>query len=539
MVGITEPWFRHAVLYEIYLNSFYDSNGDGVGDLPGIIEKLDYLAGGEDSLGVDAIWITPFYPSPMVDSGYDITDYYSVDSSRGTLDDIKVLVAGCRKRGLKIFIDYIPNHTSDQHPWFQDSRSSRTARYRDWYVWRYPKADGSPPNNWLSVFGGSAWQLDKKTNQYYLHSFLTSQPDLNWENAEVRNEMKKALRFWLDIGVDGFRFDSTDYLAKDPLLRDDPPNKRLDKHKDRNPYHTLSHVHSRDGEKVYERLNDLTSVVAEYSGRFTVAENSPNKPDINQYFKGFYDKIDHAVAAPFNFGPINAPWDATYFSDFVGHFQSSLRGTSVPVYCFSNHDHERIATRYGHEQARTAAMMILTLPGIAVIYNGDELGLADGRIGPRTAKDQFERNEPGIGLGRDPERTPMPWTDGENAGFTTGKPWLPVASGYKTYNVEAQDKDPSSILNLHKRLIRFRKGSTALLTGSYHGLDLHPDVFSYTRRSDNEKLTILLNFSARPVTIGREVSGQRAILSTDINSPLPEVVNDHLTLKPHEGLILR
>src|SRR6266550_674772 len=317
-------WYQSAVVYQIYLRSFYDTNGDGVGDLPGVLKKLDYLRGGPNSLGVDAIWLSPFYPSPMADFGYEVADYCDVDPVFGTLDDFKRLLDGAHRRELKIIIDFVLNHTSDQHPWFKESRASRDNPKRDWYVWRSPKADGSPPNNWQSAFGGSAWAYHKPTGQYYLHSFLAQQPDLNWESPKVRAAMKQVVKFWCDLGVDGLRIDAASWLAKDPAFRDDPPNPHYRSQVD-SPYRALRHTHSKRGPQLYTYLNEIADEVSKYTGRFMIIETYPHRWNNTEAYDQFYKQVNPQVSAPFNFEGVFAPWLAHSFRAFTDRFQTSLQ----------------------------------------------------------------------------------------------------------------------------------------------------------------------------------------------------------------------
>ncbi len=320
------PWFRGSVMYQIYPRSFCDSNGDGVGDLPGIISKLDYLKGRPDSLGVDVIWLSPFYPSPMADFGYDVANHRDVDPVFGTLKDFKKLVADAHKRDIKVAVDFIPNHTSEEHPWFEQSRSSRDNNKRDWFVWAEPKPDGSPPNNWISVFGGPAWEFDEQTGQYYLHSFLKQQPDLNWRNPAVREAMLDNMKFWLDLGVDGFRVDAVAGLSKDKAMRDDPINPDFVPHSGQNPYEQLIHKYSAEGHELFEYLRDMAAVVKSYPQRFMVTEFYPDEDgdvpaETREYMK-YYEHVDATVSAPLNFEGITTEWDATKFRKIYPDFSA-------------------------------------------------------------------------------------------------------------------------------------------------------------------------------------------------------------------------
>jgi alpha-glucosidase len=533
MTHTPPAWLNKSVLYQIYPRSFYDSSGDGIGDLQGIIQKLDYLAGKPDSLGVTAIWLSPFYPSPMADFGYDVSDYCNVDPLFGTLNDFTELLSQAHARGLKVIIDFVPNHTSDEHTWFKESRSSLDNPKRDWYTWRNARSDGSPPNNWTSVFGGSAWQRDSATGQYYLHSFLAKQPDLNWDNPVVREAMQTQMKFWLDKGVDGFRVDAVSWLSKDPAFRDELTQK--DYHLDiDNPHAALQTVYSQNGPHLYEYLRNIAKDVSSYPERFMITEAYPHGWDNANTYLEFYRQIDASVCAPFNFEGIFAPWTADVFKTFIDRFQESLELGYVPIYCLGNHDRSRLASRYGPAAARTAAMLLLTLPGLPTIYYGDELGMVDSVIAPDQVKDPFEKNVPGKSLGRDPQRTPLAWNDSPNAGFTSATPWLPIHPGYQTDNITAQQADPQSYFNLYRELLALRRTSNALTKGDYAALQTPENIFGFTRESTQQKVAVLLNFSDQPTDISGLAHGGKLLFSThpDEASQVPE------QLRPHEGIII-
>ena len=362
MRDISISWPRNCVAYQIYPRSFKDSNDDGIGDLPGITEKLDYLNdGSENSLGIGAIWISPFFPSPMRDFGYDVSDYCGVDPTFGTLDDFDRLVREAHLRNIKVIIDFVPNHTSDQHPWFIKSCSSLDNIKRDWYIWKDPKPDGGPPNNWRSVFGGSAWAFDARTRQYYLHSFLKEQPDLNWFNPMVKEAMKNVLRFWFHRGADGIRVDAVEFLAKDELFRNDPPNPDFKEGKS-DPYSAVLHAFSKNQPKLFGILNELTAVMSEYPDRFMVTEVYPEEREKAAEYVKFYRNCDNTKTSPFNFEALSLPWQANTYKKFIDKFQSALEPEDLPIYVLGNHDRSRLASRIGREQSRVAAMMLLSLP---------------------------------------------------------------------------------------------------------------------------------------------------------------------------------
>jgi len=538
MIKTAQSRLNGAVIYQIYPRSFCDSNGDGVGDLPGIISKLDYLSGQADSLGVDTIWLSPFYPSPMADFGYDVTDHCSVDPLFGTLADFKQLLTAAHDRDLRVLVDFVPNHTSDEHPWFQEARSSKASKQRNWYVWRDPKPDGSPPNNWLSEFGGSAWEYDAPTGQYYLHSFLTKQPDLNWENPAVRDAMHQVMRFWLDLGVDGFRVDAVSWLSKDSEFRDDPINTAYRPNVGDDPHHALLPQYSKRGPQLFIRLREMAEIIRTYPGRFMITEAYPdNLATADTFYAEFYQHVDPAVSAPFNFEAITANWDAKEFRALIDQFQRDMHPDYSPVYCFGDHDQRRLASRFGAAAARTAAVLLLTLPGTPVLYYGDELGMVDGTIGTDQVRDPFALNNPDLDVGRDPERTPMLWSAENGAGFSTAAPWLPLNANYQTTNVAMELTDETSPLQLYRRLLALRRTSEALRSGLYRSLDVSNDtVFGYVRECDTQKITVLLNFSDQSRTVTGDDLAGAVILSTHQDTATD--VHGSITLQPHEGLIL-
>ncbi len=534
-------WFRSAAVYHVYPRSFYDANSDGVGDLRGIIQKLDYLAGKPDSLGVDAVWLSPFYPSPMVDFGYDVSDHCNVDPLFGTLEDFDELLEQAHARGLKVIVDFVPNHTSDRHVWFRESRSNLGSAKRNWYVWRDSKPGGAPPNNWPSEFGGSAWEYDNETGQYYLHTFCKEQPDLNWDNPHVREAMKDVLRFWLDKGVDGFRVDAVDWLSKDARFRDNPflPAKEGEPAIQELRY-------SKGGPHLFDYLNEITDVLKEYPNRFMITESYPprglDEQRVIQSYVRYYRLYDTDVASPFYFGGVGRTWTAQAFRQIVGGYQSVLRLDWTPVYNMGNHDQPRLVSRFGADAARVAAMVICTVPGMAVMYYGDELGLADVPIPPEKVRDPraaYADDPTVIGEGRDPERTPMQWNDSTYAGFSTVEPWLPVASDYKDCNVVSESSRPASLLNLYKKLLKLRGQSEALRRGEFSVLSLSNEaVFGYLRTAQTEQIAVLLNFTDDPVEIDTAGVKGVVVISTHPDHDGREV-GDSYTLLGHEGIVVR
>lgn len=529
---VMAEWWQSGVIYQIYPRSFRDSDGDGVGDLAGVSQRLDYLAG---ILGVDAIWLSPFYPSPMRDFGYDVADYCDVDPLFGDLDDFDRLLAAAHERGLRVIVDLVPNHTSDEHPWFRASRSSRDDPKREWYVWAEAGPDGSPPNNWLAVFGGPAWEWDEPTGQYYLHSFLPSQPDLNWRNPEVEAAIHDVMRFWLDRGVDGFRIDVAAFLMKDPQLRDNPVLeapadtgfKRLAE------YDRQAHVHDKGHPDIHGVFRRMRRLVDGYQPpRMTVGEI--HDFDFRRWAT-YYGRGDE-LHMPFNFSLLYADWMAAEFRVLVDGMEEALPGGAWPNYVLGNHDEPRLATRYGSAHARVAAMMLLTLRGTPTLYYGDELGLPEAEIAPAEARDPWGLRVPG--LGRDGCRTPMPWNREPGAGFTEPgvRPWLPLGPGAADRSVEAQLEDHRSLLNLYRRLLEVRRRHAALQTGAYVPIDDVPEgCFAYRRESGiGRALMVALNFTDRPMAVPGLCPG-RLLLSTELDR---EGAVESVELRADEGIIL-
>ncbi|HLM66623.1 MAG TPA: alpha-amylase family glycosyl hydrolase [Longimicrobium sp.] len=526
--GPAEPaWWQRGVVYQIYPRSFQDSNGDGVGDLRGIVQRLDYLRW----LGVDAVWISPFYPSPMRDFGYDVTDHQAVDRVFGSLVDWDRIVAEAHARGIRVIVDYIPNHTSDGHPWFVASRAARHNRKRDWYVWRDAAPDGGPPNNWLSAFGGSAWEWDEPTGQYYLHTFLREQPDLNWRNPAVELEMLDVLRFWLARGADGVRVDAVQVVIKDAEFRDNPPNPDYVEGVD-DPYDALLRVHSADRPEVHALIARMRELVEQYGDRVLIGEiyNSVDR------LMAYYGEGGRGVHFPYNFQLIKLPWDARAIDAAVRRYESLLPPGAWPNWVLGNHDRHRVASRVGPAQARVAAMLLLTLRGTPTVYYGDEIGMHDVEIPPDRVQDPWEKNLPGRGLGRDPERTPMQWCADPHAGFTTGEPWLPVADDFASNNVHAQRVDPGSMLTLHRALLDLRRREPALHVGDWAPVDADGAVLAYTRSHGTTRFLVALNLGREPASLDFDGTGS-AVLST--LSGAAERVQGRIELRGDEGVIVR
>lgn len=530
--SMTHPhfWWQTGVIYQIYPRSFLDSNADGIGDLSGIISKLDYLRW----LGVDAIWLSPIYPSPMADFGYDITNYTGVHPLFGTLEDLDTLLHQAHQRNLKLILDFVPNHTSDEHPWFQQARSSRTSEQRDWYIWHDPAKGGGPPNNWTSRFGGSAWQFDEPTGQYYLHMYAVKQPDLNWRNPKVRQAMHDVLRFWLERGVDGFRIDALEVLLKDEHLRDNPMNPEW---KPGDPPDTRQlGRYTEDQPGMHEIMQEMRALTESYDQRLLIGELYLSVERLMPYYGEQLDEIH----LPFNFQFVTLPtWEASVIRQMVDAYETALPPGAWPNWVLGNHDRPRIATRVGREQARTAQMLLFTLRGTPTCYYGDELGMQAVPIPRALMHDPAGKEHPEHS--RDPQRTPMQWDSSPNAGFCPlgVRPWLPVAGDYQTYNVAIEQDDPSSFLTLVHTLLSQRRALPALSMGSQQSLDQpNPSCFVYLRRHSDQRCLVALNFSAQDQVVTLPEQGQgRVLLSTHLDREgLISLAAVHL--RGNEGLLI-
>ncbi|MBI2595516.1 alpha-amylase [Candidatus Daviesbacteria bacterium] len=532
-------WINSVVFYHIYPRSFKDSNSDGIGDLNGIIEKLDYLK----DLGVGGIWLSPVYKSPMVDFGYDISDYYVIDSIFGNLEDFKLLIGKAHQKNIKIIMDFVPNHTSDKHPLFLKSSASKDSPWRDYYIWHEPKKNGHPPNNWLSVFGGSAWEWDKQTGEYYLHSFLKEQPDLNWRNPVVRKLMFQVLKFWLDLGVDGFRVDAIHHLYKDKLLRNNPKNPSFKPGKD-DPFDEFTPLYIKWQPEMFEETANLCHFINKYKDKFVVTEVYGEIYQLMKFYQACSKKLPKKkqgciAFCPFNLQLISLPWKASAYKTFIDEYDATLCNGELPNYVLGNHDRSRIATRIGTLQARVAAIMLLTLRGVPFIYYGDEIGMKDVTIPKKMVFDPFEKNIPGKGLGRDPERTPMQWDNKPHAGFSKVTPWLPVSGDFKKFNVSSELKDKKSILSLYKKLIHLRNNSEVLQEGKYYSLPVSTDIFAYIRAGETGKLLVVLNFSAKKQTINfKNFAKGKMLINSYLDTKHEKIVDlNKLILQGNEGYV--
>ncbi len=528
-------WWQTGIIYQIYPRSFKDTNGDGIGDLPGVIEKLDYLR----SLNIAAIWLSPIYPSPMRDFGYDISNYTDIHPMFGTMADFDRLLDEAHRRGLKVLLDLVPNHTSDEHPWFLESRSSRDNPKRDWYIWRDPAPDGGPPNNWLSVFGGSAWAYDAQTGQYYLHTFVKGQPDLNYRNLEVMQAIQDVMHFWLKKGVDGFRVDVIALLAKAWDFQNEPLNPNWDQV---DPYKSLQHIYTRNMPETHPIIARMRKVLDQYPERMMVGEiYLPNEELVLYYGKNLDE-----VHLPFNFQLITTPWTARDVRRAVDAYEAALPAGAWPNWVLGNHDRPRVASRVGAAQAPAANMLLLTLRGTPTCYYGDEIGMHDVRIPKELIQDPPALNMPEIAdlVGRDPERTPMQWDSSPNAGFTTTgvQPWLPVAEDYRQRNVAAEEQDSRSMLNLYRRLTGLRESEPALNRGEYRPVEAHEeDLFAYERIWEGAgRFVVVLNFGGQEHSLDIGDLSQQAEVAVSTYMDREGAVDlSALRVRPNEGLVIR
>lgn len=562
-------WWQTGVVYQIYPRSFQDTNGDGIGDLRGILARLDYLV----ALGVDALWISPIYPSPMADFGYDVADYTGIDPLFGTMEDFDMLLAAAHRKGLRVILDFVPNHTSSQHPWFLESRSSRTNPKRDWYIWRDAQPsfdDWKParerlPSNWTSQFGGPAWTWDEATEQFYLHSFLREQPDLNWRNPAVVAAMLDAMRFWLDKGVDGFRMDVLWLLVKDAFFRDNAPDGQHAPHNADQPETHAIVAQMRAlmdsyGATIFDNAPRMSSapisagedpqrLLSHGAERVLIGEIYLPLDRLVQYYGNDAAREAHL---PFNFQLIQTPWEAGAIADVIRRYEALLPPNAWPNYVLGNHDQSRLATRIGDLQARAAAMLLLTLRGTPTMYYGDELGMRDVPIAPDQVQDPAEKNDPGKGRGRDPERSLMLWLDAPNAGFAPpdAVPWLPLAADWPTRNAAAQSrpvegKPPRSMLTLYRRLLALRRQHDTLHAGGIADVIAEGTVLRYRRVALEDGAStdflVVLNLgneiattSVPPGTIvlTTVLDGEGAIVGGEDGSP------ETLTIEAGEGLLI-
>lgn len=522
------PWWQSAVVYEIYPRSFQDSDGDGIGDLEGVIQRLDHLVW----LGIDTVWITPIYPSPMADFGYDVADYTEIHPLFGDFAVFDRLVAALHDRGQKLILDFVPNHTSDQHPWFLNARSGRDAAKRDWYLWRDPGPSGGPPNNWVSIAGGDAWTLDEASGQYYCHFFLKEQPDLNWRNPDVRQAMYDAMRFWLARGVDGFRLDVCWLLIKDARFRSDPLNP--DYREGQPDFRKVLPIFSADRPEIHEVMAEMRDVALEFGeDRLLIGEIylPPEK------LVAYYGEQGEGLHLPFNFNLMWQAWNPAALLAYIEKYESTLPASGWPSWVLGNHDQKRIASRVGAAQARVAMAILLTLRGTPTLYYGDELGLENVAIPPGRGQDPFGLAHPD--QGRDPVRSPLPWSPEAGAGFTEGEPWLPIGEDNAKRNVEVQRQDPGSMLNLTRDLLTLRRAEPALSLGSWRPVTLEGEALAYARQADDRRFLILANLDAEAKTVHLEEPIDGVVVLSTIDGTEARSVGSSIDLRGNEALIIR
>jgi alpha-glucosidase len=531
-------WHRGGVIYQIYPRSFLDSNGDGVGDLAGVAQKLDYVA----SLDVDGVWLSPFYRSPQADFGYDISDYRDVDPTFGTLQDFDALLSAAHARGLKVIVDQVYSHTSDQHPWFAESRQGKDNPKADWYIWADPKPDGTPPNNWLSVFGGPGWSWEPRRRQYYQHAFLAEQPRLNFWSEDVRRELLGVAKFWLDRGADGFRLDTANYYVHDPRLRDNPAKPRPET--PHRPYTYQDHIYEHDQPETLAFLEDLRRLLDRYPDAMTVAEVfSDAYPErLAEYTRG-----PSRLHTGYGFWFLYAP---TLTAELVRDaIEPWSRLDSWPSWSFSNHDVVRAVTRWGGPSAgnggeadprfaKLLLTLLLSLRGTIFLYQGEELGLPQARVPPDKLKDPEALRFGSLSLGRDGARTPMPWTAAaRNAGFSPtapgAEPWLPLDARHAPLAVDAEEAAADSILQHARRMIRLRHESPALRAGDIAFDVVDGPALAFTRRANGEEIGCLFNLGHEALAIPARLGKGEALLGEYASE------GSNLLLPPYGALLER
>jgi alpha-glucosidase len=522
-------WWQHAVFYELYPRSFADSNNDGIGDLPGITQKMSYL----HDLGIDAIWISPFFPSPQVDFGYDVSDYENIDPMYGTLADFDKMVAEGKKNDIRFILDFVVNHTSDKHPWFVDSKSSKTSEHRDWFIWRDGKGPGQPPNNWTSIFGGSAWQLDPATSQYYYHYFYIQQPDLNWRNPAVEKAMLDTTRWWYKRGVSGFRLDAVDTLFEDTNLPDNPVLPGKNAQGDPN----TNEIHNKKLPEVHDALKKLRTAADEFDAVLIGETWTSNIEELKAYYGAHDDEVQMPMDFLFTTVDKLSPPE---FRKQIGQVDAS---GGWPVFVIGNHDKVRSGNRYGSGKNNDAidklmGAFYLTLRGTPILYYGEELGMENNDPKRKEdVKDPIGRTGWPKEIGRDGERTPMQWNTDANAGFSKTKPWLPVPASYKTHNVETESKDPNSVLNLYKKVLALRRTNEALIEGSYTALNEDDaNVMSYLRSVNGKAVLVALNMSASGKKTKFSLADKgfaSASLKSLVATPKSSATGMEVTLEPY------
>ena len=525
-------WWRDGIIYQIYPRSFQDSNGDGIGDLPGITSRLDYLA----DLGIDAIWLSPIYPSPDIDFGYDVSNYTAIDPKFGSMEDFNILVREAHKRNIRVVLDLVLNHTSDQHPWFLEAKKSKANPFHDYYLWREPRPGNKAPNNWQSVFGGGGWEWNEETGEYYFHMFYKEQPDVNWRNPKVRQEMLDVFRFWCDKGVDGFRLDVFNAYFKHKDLPDNPYQFGI------RPFDRLKHIYDADQPEMFALTGEIRAILDSYSERYAVGET----------FLGGVEKAAEyckpgLLHAAFDFELEHCRWNAQKMNEVIQRWENALHEGSWPNNVMNNHDTPRSATRFGQgendQRLKTAATLLLTLRGTPFLYYGEEIGMRDIPIRKNQIQDPIGKHYWPFYSGRDGCRSPMQWDSSLNSGFSKGNGWLPLHMNAMQRNVETQSDDPNSLFNYYKKLITLRKNSTALRQGMYQALTFEPrSLMAYLRQSKEETILVALNFSRRKMNLvlgGMLRDSKWELLISSQRKELPVIKNSMLTMFPNEAIVMQ
>lgn len=519
-------WWESAVIYEIAPISFQDSNGDGKGDLAGLMSRIDYLKW----LGVDAVWLTPIYKSPFRDLGYDISDYCSIDPAFGSLEDFDRLLKALQAAGIRLILDLVPNHTANDHEWFIESSSSPNSAKADWYIWADPGENGGPPNNWLSRFGGSGWEWCEARRQYYYHSFLVEQPDLNWRDPQVRGAIADVMRFWLDRGVDGFRVDASAVLIKDELLRDNPSNPNAE---GKPPPQRHTPVFTDDRPDTMHCIEFIREVIDCYRGRVLCGEVQGKTDRIGH----FYGNGRPRLHLPLNFALHDSQWNALSLQATIDAYFNAIPEHAWPVWVVGGHDKQRIASKIGAAQMRVLAMLLMTLRGTPFYFMGDEIGRKRVPIPHDRVGDPFAKLVPGYDLCRDPERAPMRWDDSPNGGFSTGDPWLPLEPDEGAANIAGQRRDERSILALFRALMALRRERACLRQGGYEPLRSRNDVLAYKRTDGRNEMLIALNIAAEPRKLHWQGRGQ-LLMSTHLDRPPEPLPEASILLRGNEGVII-
>jgi alpha-glucosidase len=524
-------WWKHGVIYHIYPQSFYDSDGDGIGDLQGIIQKLGYLA----NLGVDAIWLSPIYSSPLIDGGYDITDHKSINPIYGNMSDFKLLLETAHQNGIRIIMDLVLNHTSDQHPWFLESKSSIDNPKRDWYIWQTPKGKKVPPNNWRTNFGKKAWRYEPATGEYFYHSFFYEQPDLNWRNPEVKKAMFDVVEFWLGQGIDGFRLDVINMLYKDKKLRNNPIVNFLLNRK----------VFSRNRSSVYEVLKEFRQILDKYPNKASVGEIYAVPPGDTKLAASFLGNGTDMLHLAFDFSLVFTRWKAISYYKTINRIYKKLPKNGWPSFFFSNHDVGRSTKRFGfalfkYQKAKLRALLLMTLKGTPFVYYGDEIGMENASITKEHIRDLYGKLLHPFFSGRDGYRTPMHWNGSINAGFSSAEPWLPLHPNYPEINVEKEADDDYSVYSAYKRLIKLRKKHRVLQSGDMEFICKGKgNVLAYERWQEGESLRIFLNFSFMKKEINLAGNLERAQVLFSTHSERNCIIERKMVLREFEGVVMR